>query len=457
MNGYYNEDEVEINIKDLISFLLKRWVIILIAAIVGCVLGAGYKYTSGKDDSAGKVEISEEEQAKFDEAMEFYEIQNDGVSRNYSLAQDLITKQTEYMNGSIMLQIDPYHVAYSQKDYQFEIEGSDYKNPSNTIGEYFKEGITYGDKIGDIAKSIGSEDMYVRELFGISYWSPALIDPAEASETDTGAAAPEYTYVLNMTVYSYGTDTEMSEKILSGLIEEFDALDKKGISGIKYTVTEIDETSGYTVDLGLRDKQQTVLQRGAEVYNYINNIRNSNANLAEPKSEDYFEAGTEPVSKKDILKFGLIGLLAGIFISAGIYVLMYVMGPKIATVTQFEANYPKVRLLGSKDNMITVNVSNYAGQSKAEGKDIKKILVIGGIGGEALTEKTEMLSKALKEYEFITAEDVVMDSDSREKLLSCDAIVMIEQKGVSRYDYISQELELIGNMKKTLIGAAVVE
>ena len=159
--------------------------------------------------------------------------------------------------------------------------------------------------------------------------------------------------------------------------------------------------------------------------------------------------------------------------------MMYVLNDKVMSEKEIRSRFavknlgeftrePKKRFLGFIDNwlrrlagddmvveddvvydMIEANIRNYAGD--------KKHLLLTGLASEAaLSQVSQKVGADLPEYELETGRDVVTRAAVRRQLAACEAVILVEEKGVSRYSQIQQELELAKNLGVEVLGVIVV-
>lgn len=179
MNENYNysyEDEAEINLIDLMFYLLKQWKTLIAAVLIGAVIGGGiYAAKKSSADRAAEELTAQMEEAKTTvedeqtvaELRENYQISED-VETNMELAyqyRQLYRKQLEYNQNSPIMQMNPSAVYSGELEYYISA-GYDtgmiallYQNilNSNGILEELKE-----------AADLDYQEQYIRELIGCS-------------------------------------------------------------------------------------------------------------------------------------------------------------------------------------------------------------------------------------------------------------------------------------------------
>ena len=66
------------------------------------------------------------------------------------------------------------------------------------------------------------------------------------------------------------------------------------------------------------------------------------------------------------------------------------------------------------------------------------------------------IMEELPDYEIVCARDGVTDPKAREQLLDLDAVVLMEQKGVTRYSQLKEEVIYLYHAGREIIGIMIV-
>ena len=135
------------------------------------------------------------------------------------------------------------------------------------------------------------------------------------------------------------------------------------------------------------------------------------------------------------------------------YVLRYIFNDKLEDYKGIEQNGMILKELGSVSDqgitMAVANIRNFA-------RDKKRLLLTGMASQDQFDQVCGSLKKYLSEYELVEARDVIHDPKSRELLLGCEAAVLIEQKGETRYSNMKDETIFLFNAGKEIIGVVIV-
>ena len=93
------------DLREFVFTILRRWRMVVIWALVGCVLGGAYKLVPGSLNI-----LNGTAQQEYDKAMETYQNQADGINQQIELLQNSLDRLDEYMEHSILM-----HIASSEK------------------------------------------------------------------------------------------------------------------------------------------------------------------------------------------------------------------------------------------------------------------------------------------------------------------------------------------------------
>jgi hypothetical protein len=101
-------------------------------------------------------------------------------------------------------------------------------------------------------------------------------------------------------------------------------------------------------------------------------------------------------------------------------------------------------------DMIAQNIRNMAGDK------IRSVVITGMADAKALGELNDQLKNKLDGIELKTAPDILHNPDALANLRNCDAVILAEQRDVSRYTDINSELNLISNAQARVLGAIII-
>jgi len=414
----YTEDyEQEIDLKDLLFVLLYRWRILLLAAVIGAALLGGYKAVKG---NAKQTDLPQTE--SYQEELDNYEREKLAIETSIENLENSMDEQNHYLAEAPLMQINPYKEAFSSADILVEISDIRDRGMGSLLKAY-EYGLENGDYIQKIAEMKDSQERYVRETIRVSN-SLGTYENSEAG------------FVFAMQ----------------------DAAAARGILHIEVIGAE----------------QQSVRNNIAILQKSEKDLKTSLDGLQKPVAENAV-AG----SSQGLAKYVILGFLAGGFVSVCVIAGMYIMGDKVTSdkeiVNRFRIKslgafsvVPEKRVFGFIDSwlrrlagddkiwpdavvyeMIEANAANYA-----EGK---KALFVTGLASEKQMEQVcGHLKAALPQTQIVCERNLVESASARRKLAEAEGVILVEERGNSKYSVIAQEIELAKNVNIDVIGVIVV-
>ena len=83
--------------------------------------------------------------------------------------------------------------------------------------------------------------------------------------------------------------------------------------------------------------------------------------------------------------------------------------------------------------------------------------MVGSADKALIDQITEKLNNKLEDVEVTSGGNLLLNAESLKKLPECDAVVLVEQCGVSKYSSVELEIEKIQDLDKKVIGCVVFE
>jgi len=189
---------------------------------------------------------------------------------------------------------------------------------------------------------------------------------------------------------------------------------------------------------------------------------------------------TVSVSLTDIVKFAILGAVAGGFVVCGVAFVQYFMDKKLRRVDELKERYG-MRILGdfyapvAKKNKLDqmldrmdgfqapVDVEKEAALAAAKvqvlapvGSDTQQIIVTGTIEGNVLEKVAQKIGKNLPkaEYEIIVVQNPVYDAEA---LLAVrqGTVVLVEARGVSVKKEIEALVEILRDAQVKMLGVVL--
>ena len=443
MNPYIRTNEREIDLLDLGRYLLKRIGWILLAGIVcACIVGV-FQFQRTKSADSDNRALAEAE-AEYLQELKKYEEESELIIMSDQNTAELMRNQKEYLKTAPLMQLDPYHVWRAESIIQVVSRDEDY--PAWQLEELYKSELPNEEYLRDLAKDLGTDWSYLRELISVSSAGSGMQDVVLHEADQNGLTSSRV-----FAVRTYGTDEHEAQALMNSILEELQNTHKQENHVHPHEMQVLSTVCSMVVDTDLRNRQKDQVSYTQSLLYQINYNIDSSAKLTKPS--DAVQQSQEGVSKKQLLKYGLIGFLLGAIVMCVWYTVRYIRNDKLVDYKDIERRGFVLKDLGSISDqgiaMAAANIRNFAG-------DRKKLFFTGMALQEQFDQSCEKLREYLSEYEVVYARDVLHDPKSREMLINCDAAVLVEQKSVTRYSNLKDETIFLANAEKEIVGVVIV-
>lgn len=458
---YTENYDQEINLKDLFFSVLYRWRVLLLTAVLGALVMGGYKGMQANEPQVQSgIEVDHE--AKLVE----YDQEKMVLEKSAENIEKSIEEQNRYIVDAPLMQINPYNESVSVAEVLVEMTDAEKPGLDNLLNCY-QYALLDGAYMETAAEKLGTEQRYLRELLNVegrSEFKGSMLNGLIAPEMQDG--------LLRISVV--GADREMTEKVLSFVLDEMETLQTEFNTKIgKHKLTILRKTTGEQVDTKLLSRQQSTRGNIAALKKSLEDFNNSIEGLQVPQ-----DIVTEGGSMNGAIKYAAVGFVAGGFVAAFAVCMMFILNDKVISDKEVENRF-RLKSLGgfsqvmnkrkfsfvdnwlhrlsgddktwSEDavfEMIITNLSNYAGD--------KESLFITGLASQEFLEKVcSQLCVAFPDIKIESERDMIENASARRRMVKCKGIILVEERGISRYSDIRQELEIAGNVGAEVIGVIV--
>lgn len=502
MNPYLSTDETEIDLLDLGKYLLslRRIVWILLAGVLCALCLGSYKYfaqkkavikheqTQAQAESESETETETETEPtleiefdpqQYKDELKTYEAQSELVAVSNESIRSLFKEHEKYLKNSPYMQLDPYHVWRAQAMYQ--ITSMDRFYPAYQIKELYRYELVETDYLEDLAKKRGIKPEYLREFVGASGAGSATAPGGSTSdivirEADDDDRMTSELLVLTAT----GSSKDDAQELLDVMMEEIQSAREKFTSEYPHELRRLSEYCTETVDTSIRNAQKDHEAYSQTLLTQLKDNRDRANFFEKPKSEEelWEEAESEWKAKKELssapqemteteeaeeekvletpkksaVKFALIGLVAGIFIMCLAYAVQYMLRDKLVDYADVQREGFSLIELASIPEQ---DLSMAAASIRSFTRDRRRVFCTGFAEESVFHEICEGLKERLADYTLVSGRDVITDSASRDKILDCDIVVLVEQKGVTRYSDMRKEVTYLYHADKEIIGMVI--
>lgn len=466
----WENEAAEIDLFQVLIHLLEHIRPILICALIGAAILGAAKLVSelrgaenpGAEGPAAETVEDEEAMQKYEEALANYELQMKIYDEQLQTAYDSLTQYEEYRENSILLSMDPMN--YYQKEFVWFVNAEEERTGA-VLNAY--AGVFGWDYYYYVQERISDrcEALYLSELISTSYnlstsgLSLTILSPTEKLLQEISDATESY----------------LEEK-WPQVMEAMGGYEITLVIERQYITTET-FNSGTVIQA-----QKSLDQQILTLRNTILDLRTriSGLNQPEPPVEDATKQTTQGFSKNSVIMYALIGLLLGVFLSAGWLMVCFVVSDVVldeeeiqrrfgvyvlASVRRFNGNGLwrrwLSRLSGDVNRTATPEAAaalacvNLESMMKVAGRRGENVLLVGDDEG-ALKETERLIAESKSGAEtskcISVGGNILVDQGAMEQLQDYDNIVLVVRKGSTRNREIGKEVEKLLTLKKNVVG-----
>lgn len=494
------QEERMINIKDLLYHICLKWRVMLIWMLVFAVLLNGFAIFKTKRTLKfqEQQELQKGDMTVYTENMT--DIDKDAVIRAFEIykqSSDSSEMLHDFMSESILMNLDKNEVPTVYMIYKAT-------GVSNLPGllAYIGNTTLSSDWRKQLIDKLGW-DVEVKDINGLIEMNVLNEDSEETEIHITNDSENEKYKVFR--VHIMAPDQESAELIAS----EFDNVLKNSAEQIRNDYEKgvglklVSNAFRYENNTKLVTDQQWYLEKLNSYNTYINNsayyfteeqkayyralVRNlkeneENATEAESTVKEALVKPQIPLIHK---KYIALGLVAGLFLSACLYAVLYIFGKRLHTIRDLQ-NFYGVPVLGiitnplndKKKKGIDGIIYKVFKDGKIELTEEEQIQMICGgleivlkkngikrlhLTGAATTGGSKTLKQELiqrlsgKDVEITSGNSILFDHASLMELSDAEGTILIEEIDVSLFDDIQKELDLCKEYKVPVLGAVVME
>ena len=465
---------VDINLKDLLCFILKHTKALIIIAFIFGIAGFGYSaYNQKKSASTPSVSVLDTTQMLPGESEEEYSNRVANVERANAIMDNIATLtsqvdiQNKYLCDSVYMQIDPLNVATSRLQIVIACD-NDIVGGIESIYNAYSVDITKGDYLDSVADELDYSTGAVQELIGVNLTSTYL----------TYSDSQEQIGTLNIMVV--GPSIDETELIMDAVIAEIDSIYPELNSSVtQHTLSIVGRQCSIGYDATVKKNQFDAVTTLNTIQNQINNLNNNLDSIAKTlgmtdRADFYVSAISvnNSFSIKTCIKYSLVGLVFGLVLVAGILVLLYLFGRRIVSQAQFFSLFRGIDCIGvckpsGKSNRLQSALDRWSSDNNSMSEEstnsiisanfgnltigVNRVLVTGTVDSESVRESIKKLG--------ITG-DVKLNMFSDLTVLPAaskyDGIVLIEKRGVSEKKLVKEQINLLKNSGTKIIGAIIL-
>lgn len=494
MNEYQESYEKEISLTELLFYCLKKWRWIVAAMLIVGALAGAYRYQTAVQSN----QIKRETQVLAEKAGEQKEaeiISNPNVEY-YNLAIESLQQELEgmkeYIRSSVIMQLDPYHLTTGNLSFYLNT-GEMGETVRNSLISAYEDFVTDGrlaaEMLGEDAVISESELQYLisfesedRPVVEENYELSDGSSSAQIQITDIGQTKPNV-FQIEITADS-GEHCASYMEAAKNAVAAFSVQLQEQIS--PHEVKLLAESQTERIDQEIQSYQSEVLNHYTTAFTQLKTMQTELETVVQEEGETIVVGDTaeyvNPVS--EAVKFGIIGLVLGAFLSVFALVVIYLMSGKLQNTEHFKdefgmpllgqiTKYPgKRRIFGFVDRWIQRMAEGeyaditYEEQLKIVAANLKaalsregavtKVMLAGTIAKEEAEAVRSRLMEELSGVALSDYERIVFQASALEELEHFDEIVFLEKKGASYTKLIRKETALAADRGVKILGAVVL-
>lgn len=493
-----NEEEVQIDLMTLLHYILRKWRSIIVVMLIVAVAANLYSVKKSMSEAAAvstteEVDIEKQiENAKGELTADELE-QVEHVYSMYEYNSQLYQENEEYLEKSVLMQLNPNEIPTVMLNYQFKKDQAD--EELSNIFTMYENALLDEDTCTAIIQVFGEEyaNTSVRELISVTDTENGQNSDIIKLQKDKNSG------ILSIQIYAGSEEQceQVAEIVKKRVLEYTEQLQQ--IFG-NYTVNAISEQYYISSDSNLNVQKSDAVNAVNNAYTAMKNITSG---LSE-KQIGYFDLLTkdcedQTLVKEDTqatanmtanvqyisMKYILIGLLAGMFLAVCWYAVVYIMTQTVKDVDEVKiiTNLPVFgTVLGSNENgkrniidrwidswfahdkksennellltRISHEVAMLAGQ-----KDKRNLLVACSESDQNLKKQADSLVEKLRELGMnVTSTDSLVSDNTEvlKQLESADSAVFVEQLMKSERNQIREAVELCRRCRVEVLGSVIV-
>ncbi len=475
MNECQEHQAPNISLMDLIFYCLEKWRWIVACMLVMAIIAGVFKYQSTIKENkqlGQRTDISVEgiETDEPYQSGEFYEHAIEQMGYDLKIQKD-------YLNQSVVMQLDPYHIV------------------TGTISYYVEGGEQTGSVIAAYSTFISSgrlaEEMYAIDadipVEDLRYLISFNNSTNETYKIEDKLVSPVLSDGSVFQIQIRMPDNELVENYLKRVKEimvEYASQLQTEVA--EHKLTELACVQSEMADADMQEYQSTM--RSA----YATSVRNLQTLQTEFKTlqgaqdvHDAIASPENPVSSS--IKFGVLGLLLGAFLSCIVLLLLYLLGGKLQDIGEFKEEFGMpllgiVRISGNKrkifsvidswvfhlrggiyakvtfEEQIKIAAANVrtAITNNFHDKGTKRIMLSGTMSKKDADALCLRLASEIPEASLSSYNQILFQSSALKELENYDGILFLEKRGTSDSSFIMQEKKIALDRDVRVLGTVVV-
>lgn len=488
--------ELEIKLTDVIASFLKSIVLIVVVTVFFAALLGAYGYRKAKKSTVNaayqeNVDAAAEKVAAKEITIKNLEQKNTTINevsipyykRKIERDSTLNEKRRNYLENSLYYTIDPFNCGTSRITFAVDApipegateEYANYKmNEQRRIVNACASMYPFSDDILEHVKGIlgvDADKRYIQELISVTNVEDQFVR-LDVYYTDTGLAKKAADYLFSEMV-----------KMLQSLDPEYKVSIVNSFTGYEVNRSMYDDRTKY--EDSLLSSERTLTTDNDALNNLNKNIEDNMANIGLAKEElttlkrelaaaenSLANANASRSPKKSLLKYGIVGGILGLFMALAFVYIRSIFSGKILSRNNLLSRFP-YPLLGvapfGKRVFFDKTIRKLEGDPAYDNKSvvdatIANTLAIASKDGSKSTmvgtvDPSDPALAALKDAmkgKIDYSGNILSDAKTVKSIEKYDSVVLVEKRGTSRTDSVSEEISKLRSLKKEIVGIILI-
>lgn len=449
-----------ISIKELIKYILNKYIFVGICLLCGAIFLAGMYFLKNRGED-GSVESST---IKYEDMYEDFTDEEKAELQYALYTHERLVEIEKYIENSIYMQLDPYNLQQSTMVFNIELVG--YENldveekremVNQLVSVYYRYVVNGGlvtDLVesGDMPENATSEMLY--EVIFAGYDGELEYNGNFYVGTYASDILPGITESIQECISNYSTEMSKSIKHKVTLMDSF--------------LATLKNDSIYNAQRNYYTERNSNIDRAEYAASTLTGdlLTYYNYEIAKQEGENVDESVTvtnasdSGISWKQMIKYGIVGGILGIVGACGLLLFMFMFSKTIVsdadyTLTMGLKYLVKVKSDSNDDDLKFAAVKIKAACKKAE---IDKIALISS-NKENLENKDKQLSELLSKHninvDILSAP--MLDCDVMGKLFELGNCFIMEKTGVSKYSSVQDMVALCNENNINILGVVDIK
>ncbi|MCC8150488.1 MAG: hypothetical protein LIO96_03265 [Lachnospiraceae bacterium] len=483
------EDEREISLGEVMREVFRRFPLVIIMAVICAVIAGGYSYMHSGTDTAEEVVTTEDEIATDDLTEDELTAVN-----NVLKVQENLDEQQEYVNNSILMQINAYDESTVILQYHIDIENSDdIQLYGQDLLDSYESYVTNGALVSDfVSNGYDEEEQYLGELISFNGNVETTVNNSLEGTVSVISSVSFDIQVIHTDEQSVEALAEQIESCLKNYeISLCESVGDHTLTLVNHSCTKVVDKSLWTykterississMQNTLESLQEDMTDDQLAVLGQYITLKATEGDADEVAAEDgeTVTAATPSVSKKYLA----LGAIVGIVLAILYIFLRFIMSKSFNSAEELRDVY-SLRILGEvkrpeKKNIFLKAWDKLTGhrESALSAEEEKSILIsnlknvckekqIGKIlisGDRDLPEEDQALVQDLiedlsrEEIAAVYADNLIHSAEMLDLLAKQDAVLFVERARVSRRDVLEEQFRVCDDYSVAVLGAVVI-